>query len=222
MADEDVLRARSRVVDHWKRLFAIVCGFAITVACVRAYSCLLVADVHGIMLFVAFISTLLPVFHGMERSLDLRYLEARSPVPTAVRLMGDTGVLMISALFFLVLGLSIRDHSQAWLTPHSDRLRFIFLWALVGFLVFDSLVLFATRNRLQQVAPESGAHESHKRLALLNLASAGAVAAAGLLDVLGGLLIAVVAVGRSIIDYLMSGGFLYPQTELSVGRRAGG
>lgn len=215
MSDEAVLRGRNRVVDHWKRLFAIVSGFSITVACVRAYSCLLVGDVHGLMLFVAFIATLLPVFHGMERSLDLRYLEPRSPIPTAPQLMGDTVVLIISALFFLVLGLSIRDHSQPWLADRSEALRLIFNWAFIGFLAFDSLVLFSTRKRLRQIAPESGAHDAHSRLAILNVISAAVLVVAALLGILTGFLLAAIAVVRTLIDYTMSNRFLYPQAELS-------
>lgn len=215
MSNEEVLRARSRVVDHWKRLFAIVSGFAITVACVRAYSCLLVGDVDGLMRFVAFIVTLVPVFHGMERSLDLRYLEPRSPIPHAARLMGDTSVLLITALFFLLLALSIPDHGQAWLMERSESLRSWFPRAFVGFLVFDAIVLVVTRTRLKKVAPETRAHDAHARLAALNAVAALVVGTGVWLDVLTRFGLAVIALVRSAIDYGMSSGFLYPQATLS-------
>lgn len=216
MSNEEVLRARSRVVDHWKRLFAIVSGFAITVACGRAYSCLLVGDIDGLTQFVAFIVTLLPVFHGMERSLDLRYLQPRSPIPHAARLIGDTGVLLITALFFLLLALSIPDHGQAWLMERSELLRSWFPRAFVGFLVFDAIVLVVTRTRLKTVAPETGAHDAHARLAALNAVAALVVGIGVIwLDVLTRFGLAVVALVRSGIDYGMSSSFLYPQAALA-------
>lgn len=120
--------------------------------CLRTYSCLLTGDWDGVMQFVTFIVTLLPVFHGMERSLDLRYLDRGSPIPGAMRLVGDTSVLLVTALFFLGLALSIPDHGAPWLKDHLPTMRSLFVWAFFGFLVFDTVVLVVTRSRLAAIA----------------------------------------------------------------------
>ncbi len=211
---EDVLRARNRVVDHWKRLFAIVSGFAITVACLRVYSCALSRDLAGILQFVVLIVTIPPVFHGMERSLDLRYLQRRSPIPGAARMVGDTAVLMLTGLFFLGLALSIPDHGQSWLVDRKDILRRWYMLLLVSFFFFDSIVLWATKKRLQETAPEAGAHSAHRNLAILNVLTCAAIIAAVGFD-LGFWPVALIAVGRTLLDYKISRAFLYPQASLS-------
>jgi hypothetical protein len=206
---EDVLRARNRVVDHWKRLFAIVSGFAITVACLRVYSCALSGDLTGMFQFVALVATIPPVFHGMERSLDLRYLQPRSPIPGAARMMGDTAVLMVTGLFFLGLALSIPDYGQTWLAGKKDVLQRWYIWLLVSFFVFDFIVLLATRGRLR----EAGVQSAHTRLAVLNLVAGLAILVAVRLDSMLWSL-ALIAIVRSVIDYNMAKDLLYPQASL--------
>jgi hypothetical protein len=221
---EDVLRSRNRVVDHWKWLFAIICGFAITVACLRAYTCFLVPDLPGILQFMALIVTIPPIFHGMERSLDLRYLQPTSAIPGAVRMIVDTSILTITALLFLGLALSIPDFSQRFLVERQDTLRHWYLWLFVSFFWFDVLVLWGTSYRFDL----PGVKKSHYALAVLNLVTGVAIALVMLFDPFAAwistgfepgqptdstvlLPVAIIAGLRSVLDYWIGRKFLYPQ-----------
>jgi hypothetical protein len=230
---EDVFRARNRVVDHWKRLFAIICGFAITVACLRAYTCVLEKDWTGLLQFFALMVTIPPVFHGIERSLDVRYLQSTSPIPGAGRLIIDTAILMLTALFFLGLALNIPDLSVQWWAERAIVLRRRFLLLLVLFFLFDFVVLLVARKLLREGGAGGEHLSTHARLAVINLLAGLAVgvgmfsgaAVARYFGVDGWLAsrgfeapvvaAALIAVGRTILDYPVSRRFLYPQENLA-------
>lgn len=70
-------------------------------------------------------------------------------------------------------------------------------------------------NGIAEVVPEAGAHDAHTRLAVLNSIAALAIALGIWLDILMRFGIAMIAIVRSVIDYVISSGFLYPQATVS-------
>ena len=74
-ADSNPGLARSRLIDHFKRAYQIIVGLAIARACVKVLP-------HGFSgfpdlefwLFATLFVTLVPSFHGGDRSLDIKYL----------------------------------------------------------------------------------------------------------------------------------------------------
>jgi hypothetical protein len=70
-----------RLIDYFKRVYAIVAGLALTDACRRT---LPLTDYHDprLRMFLAFFVTIVPIFHGGDRSLDQKYFasEPSSPV----------------------------------------------------------------------------------------------------------------------------------------------
>lgn len=213
---EQVMTERARVVDHWKRLFSILVGFAITVACQRAYACWLSGDASGLVQFVILIVTIPPIFHGMERSLDVRYLQGDTGNPSAVRLILDTTTLVVTGLFLLALALSIPTHEQPDL-GHDGRRRDAFFLLLFLFFILDSALLGLASQRFES---SFGHRRAHRRLASLNIGVAGALGLA--LVVLCGPVLAWVSAGiaiaRSIADYVISREFLYPQAPRGAAR----
>jgi hypothetical protein len=209
--EDNLLRARSRVVDHWKRLFAIITGFAITAACQRAYLCYWNSDWAGILEFIAFISTVPPVFHGMERSLDLRYLEPKSESPSAWTVAEDTFVIITTGIFFLALALSIPDY-----TTNGRRDLHVFPVLLSAFLFFDVIALLKTSPRFNNTKSHISTHYG---LAILN-----AMALILIMFVLYcqnaqnalmmQVIIGLIAILRSWGDYMVSKDFLYPQGDV--------
>jgi len=74
---------RGRVVDHAKRLYSIVVGLAVAEACKRLFP----FDAWNsttFVLFGTFLFTIIPIFQGFDRSLDIKYYEVPlGETPTA-------------------------------------------------------------------------------------------------------------------------------------------
>jgi len=65
---------RGRVVDHAKRLYSIVVGLAVAEACKQLFP----SDSWNsttFVLFCTFLVTIVPIFQGFDRSLDIKYYE---------------------------------------------------------------------------------------------------------------------------------------------------
>ena len=68
---------RGRVVDHAKRLYSIVVGLAVAEACKRLFP----FDSWNsttFILFCTFLVTIIPIFQGFDRSLDVNIMKNRS------------------------------------------------------------------------------------------------------------------------------------------------
>lgn len=213
--DEEIIRARSRVVDHWKRFFAILVGFALTYAVIRTYSCILQHEWNGVYCFVALVVTLPPVFLGMERSLDLRYLQKNSPIPSVWTIAGDTFLLFVTGLAFMALAASIPDPAQSPWKDNVANLENLFIVILGVFFLIDTPILFVTGLRLGGDQSVKGVHF---RLALINLVAGVLCLAVRFLPFAYpyrfGIVVAIAAL-RTFFDYWVSGnGFFFPQVSL--------
>ena len=106
----DAAQERSRLIDHFKRAYQIIVGLAITLACTKLFP----NDDPSIpwdtsfWLFCIFFITVVPIFHGGDRSLDVKYL----PAP-AVGFWGraayiwDVYMLLITAILFVKIAQAI-------------------------------------------------------------------------------------------------------------------
>lgn len=110
----DRSKAIERSVDSVAQIYAIVIGLALTVSvqtlvvgtngavdlsCARLLT--------GTPAFVAFLFTLVPFWHGMNRHLDRSYLEKGGHVAHGA-LLFDCAVFFIEASFLLIAGWSLR------------------------------------------------------------------------------------------------------------------
>jgi hypothetical protein len=103
---------RSRLIDHFKRAYQIIAGLAITLACSK-----LVPDgvpSFGIFsdtsfwLFCTFFITVVPIFHGGDRSLDIKYLRAPPKgFGGQAAYVWDVYMMLITAILFVKIAQSI-------------------------------------------------------------------------------------------------------------------
>lgn len=213
-----------RVVDHMKRLFAIVCGLALTLSCINAYTCFNqpTADQVGILQFVILLISIVPVFHGAERSLDLKYLRAEAPGGHPGWIILDFWLLLVSALFFILIAQGVPDYRQGT-PPDVDLLRDRFLHILGIFFLFDVAVLLQGALRIHASAAAGDQVTSDgiiRRAHVLWMIGNGAMGAACLIsrsylgpgtDVVGLFwLILALAIARTIWDYGWGWRFLFP------------
>ena len=135
--------AKSRLIDYFKRLFAIVAGLAITEAVKRALT-FSPADMPWptLWMFCGFLITIIPIFHGGDRSLDLKYLAADgTPSGGRVGYAWDVYMLVITAILFVCMAETLpRPNGGTFSAPeagHFYRLTAITLMFDVAVLVVD-------------------------------------------------------------------------------------
>ncbi|MCZ7659455.1 MAG: hypothetical protein M5U07_17065 [Xanthobacteraceae bacterium] len=143
---------RSRLVDHFKRAYQIIVGLAITLACTRlvpdGVPSLAVFSDTSFWLFCTFFITVVPIFHGGDRSLDIKYLGA---APKGfwgqAGYVWDVYMLLITAILFVKIAQSIpvpqapSGGGLLALAPPS-RPDMFYRWMAV-MLFFDAWILLA-------------------------------------------------------------------------------
>lgn len=82
----------------------------------------------------------MPIFHGAERSLDLKYLRADRPGARPGGIILDFWLLLFSALFLVVIAQCVPDYRPSK-QPNVDVLRDRFLLFLGAFFLYDVVVL---------------------------------------------------------------------------------
>jgi hypothetical protein len=217
----DAAQQRSRLIDHFKRAYQIIVGLAITLACTKLFP----NDDPSVpwdtsfWLFCAFFITVVLIFHGGDRSLDVKYLQA-----PAVGFWGraayiwDVYMPLITAILFVKIvqaipGPAVLGGSSQPATPVLFyKWMAIMLVVDVGILIFDGL-----KNRLLQTraGAELGAYV--KWVALnLGLAIIGLLAksypeyppylSANTVSII----VFAFAFLRTVLDYVFGKGFLFP------------
>jgi hypothetical protein len=114
--DAVVAQERARLIDHFKRAYQIIVGLAITGACTKLFADGVVKfplDV-SVWLFGAFFITVVPIFHGGDRSLDVKYLREQ-PTGFWKRFfyIWDVYILLITAILFVKIAQAIPDAPAA-------------------------------------------------------------------------------------------------------------
>jgi hypothetical protein len=134
---------RSRLIDHFKRAYQIIVGLAITLACTKLFprGLATVPDVT-FWLFCIFFITVVPIFHGGDRSLDLKYLDSRPcGFWEQTAYVWDVYMLLITAIFFVKIAQAIPGVGLGFgggIPPQTPQL--FYEW-MAGMLAFDVGVL---------------------------------------------------------------------------------
>ena len=134
-ADEIRRRDRLRLVDHFKRVYTIIVGLAITEACKKLWP-VSWDSLHRpqLWMFAAFFVSIVPIFHGGDRSLDRKY----GDTPTWGRRFGyiyDVYILLITAILFVGIAEAI--------PTSKDSSGGSYFYTFLGFVfIFDALALW--------------------------------------------------------------------------------
>ena len=131
------LEQQCRLNDHFKTVYAIIAGVAIT----DAIGALTSSDggaliEQRVMRFCTLLITLLPIFHGSDRSLEIRHGYPAENTNEKTNYVLDVYLLIITATLFVCLADTIKLSSMAF-----------YFW-LGGVMVFDALVLMFDLGKL--------------------------------------------------------------------------
>jgi len=132
---------RSRLVDHFKCAYQIIVGLAITQACSKLFP-----DGHftlndpAFWMFCTFFITVVPIFHGGDRSLDIKYLGApQTKLTGQIAYVWDVYMLLITAIFFVKISQTIPGQGLIGSAEMDPKL---FYYWMAAMLWFDAAVLF--------------------------------------------------------------------------------
>ena len=144
VSPEDARQHRSRLIDHFKRAYQIIVGLAIAGACGKlfAHGTVELSD-PALLLFCTFFITVVPIFHGGDRSLDLKYFgEKPSSGWRQLAYIWDVYMLLITAIFFVKIAQAIRGPGLIFLDNQGTATAGHFYGWMAAMLFFDTFVLF--------------------------------------------------------------------------------
>jgi len=168
-ADADI-EAHNRTIDHFKAVYAIIAGLALTEACLRVMPLSSAWDFRIPMFFTLFI-TVVPIFHGGDRSLDVKY---RGHIPQngweRAKLLWDDYMLLLTAILFVCVAEAIpkqpeAGHAAAELNPQAF---YYWMAVMLGFDVFVVAV-----DRIKTPKPERPKKKPYLDWMWMNAALAG-------------------------------------------------
>ncbi|MEA2861896.1 MAG: hypothetical protein QOC72_3935 [Methylobacteriaceae bacterium] len=141
-------QGRARLIDHFKRVFAIIAGLALTEACRRLLPAqpALVWPGPNLWMFITLFVTIIPIFHGGDRSLDFRHLERGTKSLNRVYFLWDVYALLITALLFVCAAAAIpnvetlRNPPKDWTYAGSAAVFYAWLFVLFSFNVIVLVV----------------------------------------------------------------------------------
>lgn len=188
-------------------LYTVIIGVALSLAVVKLVdggAGLKTATIPSVLLFAAFVATLLPFYHGALRHIDDAYIESEGANIKDGALVVDLILLFIHGIVFVVLALLI---------GHPDE----FAWVLVALLFVD--VLWGVFAHFA-VSTSSGLSAELKWLVINVIAvfllalylvthNVHFVDTAGTMPLV--VVIVSVCVVRSTIDYLWCAKFYFPK-----------
>jgi len=192
-------RINERSVDSLQKIYAVVIALAIA----QAIQSLLKDPIRGTLLcasqilagvpaFVAFLVTLVPFWHGMNRHLDRCYLEKKNAVVQGA-LLFDFGTFFLEASFLFAAGWSLRSGIYSFI-------------ALGGLLLVDMLWAF-----ISHLIHFPGQKSHSLRWSAINLV---AIVIAILIVTYAfqykTIVLMVIAIVRSIVDYRFCWDFYFP------------
>lgn len=196
----DVERSKERSVDSLQQIYAVVIALAIS----QSIESLLKDPIHGTVLqmdqilvgllpLIAIFATLIPFWHGMNRHLDRCYLEKKSAI-------AEGALLFDFATFFLEAGLLF---AAGWSLRSGIR-SFIYLGLL---LVVD--MIWATISHQIHFRHQ---HSHALRWSIINIAAMLAALPIVACPVSHKtILLMVIAVLRSVVDYKFGWSFYFPR-----------
>ncbi|ACK51217.1 hypothetical protein Msil_2285 [Methylocella silvestris BL2] len=221
--EQNKSRDRSRLIDHFKRVYSIVAGLAITEACrqIWPFSWDSFAN-YRFWMFATFFVTIVPIFHGGDRSLDHKYLDHETTT-TAQRFkfIWDVYMLLITAILFVGIAEAIPKPSAPGAAPPDPAQFYLFMAFLFAFDVFvlivdylksdaarkqklwNSYALWVPVNSLMGVLCWAAAHG-------VNQAATPGASAVPSLPVIVSILIFIAAAARTLVDYWRTDKLMFP------------
>lgn len=197
---------KANAVRNLVSLYTVVIGVALSLAVVTVIdpnAGLSSVDSSSLLLFAAFVETLLPFYHGALRHLDDAYIENPKDAIGDSVLIVDFVLLFFHALAFVVLALLVRQPAQ-------------FAWVLISVLVID--VVWALITYAASSAANRGAEG---RWGLINLTFvaiwASYLVANGIwfesqvIDNSLSVLLAISCLLRTVMDYVWCRDFYFPR-----------
>ena len=203
--------ARARLIDHFKRAYQIIVGLAITLACTKLFSS---ESTLSFWLFCTFFVTVVPIFHGGDRSLDVKYLDARPQgFGQRASYIWDVYMLLITAVIFVKLAQAIPGAGLGGGTTAAGPQEF-YRWMTI-LMVFDIAVLAIDRFKTALLYPQQSRLAAYLPWGVLNAALALVCGLASLYPAWLGteiesLAVFVLALLRTILDYCFGSDFLFP------------
>jgi len=144
MAVPDRKVQRERLLDHFKTAYQIVIGVAISIACTNLFADGVVKFPPDISFwtFCIFFITVMPIFHGGDRSLDLKYLQAETKSLSRLSYLWDFYALVITAILFIKIAQAIPNPAPATglAGPTPNTPEHFYGWMAAMF-AFDVIVL---------------------------------------------------------------------------------
>ncbi len=199
----DAAKAIERSVDSIQRIYAVVIALAIS----QAIQSLLkdpngsadfsvVLSSHGLPAFAAFLVTLVPFWHGMNRHLDRCYLEKTGTVVQGALLL-DFVMFFVEAIFLFAAGWSLKSGIDTF--------------SYLGYLLCIDMLWAITSHQIHFPNQESHA----KRWSFINIiAMTLAIFLVAFPFEYKPLVLMVVAIVRSIADYGFCWDFYFPTSKL--------
>jgi hypothetical protein len=141
---EAQMDAHNRTIDHFKQVYAIIAGLALTEACLHVLPLTGAGDFR-IPLFFTLLITVVPIFHGGDRSLDVKY---RNHYPQTARdraaLLWDDYMLLLTAVLFVCIAEAIPKAPEPGHAPAEVHAQAFYHWMAI-MLGFDVTVLVIDR-----------------------------------------------------------------------------
>lgn len=215
MTPDEEKTQRSRLIDHFKRAYQIIVGLAITLACGKLFaSGTLNPSDPTIWLFGTFFITVVPIFHGGDRSLDIKYL-AEKPKGFWKQFcyVWDVYMLLITAILFVKVAQAIPGPGIGFIDNSGVTKPSHFYEWMAGLLIFDAFVLLIDGIKSYALS-NSWAHSltygvwiiSNAILAVICLCISQSDWAPNTV----GILVFACAFVRTVIDYVSSREFMFP------------
>jgi len=198
-------RSRENSVNNLQRIYTVVISLAIAESLRRLFADFatssVLPDLISVIAVTSLLITIIPFYHGANRYLDARYVEAKHHGPSW-SLMLDFVVIFVEGLIFFILSLLI--HNRA------------FFFTLLSILfIIDTLWVGLASS---QVDNDSDKKPSYLPWAILNFTAAIIIyltiwSNLFRVETAGNYFLGIVVVTRTIVDYISVWSFYYPPVE---------
>jgi hypothetical protein len=200
--------SRVSSVRHLQTLYTVVVGVALTVAledisATTPGQTSLLSSVDAVLLLVAFIATLLPFYHGALRHLDVTWIEKEGRDVKSGALLADFVILFVEGCLFLLIARQLGSpfHFGVGLAA---LLAIDVIWGVVAHVAFTQ----PGADKAEWKWVQNNVVAVIALLALLFAVRTWVAQPAQATWMVVGLLI--VALVRTIVDYVRSWDFYYP------------
>jgi hypothetical protein len=210
----DLPKDQGRLIDHVKRVYSLVVGLALTEACKNLLHNEIL-DVHwaSLWIFLTFFITVVPIFQGGDRFLDVTYFDRDlSPGATRAAFMWDVYMLLVTGLVFVGVAESVPALSGK-IPDHTN-----FFYGLACMFGVDTFILVVGWFKSGK-DDRSKIHKNYVVWIAMNGVMtglsffAGWMFAAMLGRSLTAFILLLAAATRTTIDYAIDKNFMFPQIQ---------